>query len=349
MGTQRALLEVKDHDWTARFMRRLGLRDRSALFVFGMALLAYSVLAYTVHWHQCRDASSRQYALNEEVLRGAAAAPYQFQMYFLAPLLKQASLETQLLLRTGLGKSVRDESAFALTYWLFYSVGSFIFLTALFRYCASLSTDLSAAVACMYLVALFPLFWFDNYYHPSDPYGLFLTVLIVGRLLRRGTDWGYFVLLFVCGFFWEKHVFIPICYAIAALFERKRVAPLILPTIAGTALAAFGQLFARFLNAAPREWSGEFFPYNLKGLPWWFIWTCIVYGIQIYWTVTRSETIPPLFRAFALQFFIWPPIYIFMNGVVHETRGTFIMVALTWPVLSIAISHWMSKSAITRS
>jgi hypothetical protein len=348
MATQRDLLEMKDPGWTAALMRLLGIRERAALFLFGMVLAAYSVLAYTVHWHQIREESFGIYNLNDEVLRGVAASPYQYQMYFLAPALKRMSSGTEFLLRM-VGKAVQPESAFAFTYWLFYSFGSLIYLTLLFRLCASIATGLSAAIACMYLVAIYPLFWYDNYYHPSDSYGLFLAVMIVDRLLRRGTDLGYFLLLFVSGFLWEKHVFIPACFAVAGLLGRKRLGPLIVPTIAGTAVAAFGPVFVRLFNGVSREWSGEYFPYSLRGLRWWLLWAVALYGIQIYWTIKRSDTIPPLFRALALQFFIWPPAYIIINGVIREMRATFVMVPLTWPVLSIAISHWIRESAISRS
>jgi hypothetical protein len=61
-------------------MRWPRVRSRGALMVFALAIMAYYVNAYSVHWQRCASTPDI-FDLTQQVLQGTAQSPYQFQMY----------------------------------------------------------------------------------------------------------------------------------------------------------------------------------------------------------------------------------------------------------------------------
>jgi hypothetical protein len=327
-------------------MRLFGARERSGAWLLGLALLVYCVPAYTVHYTVCRQSASRQYILNDRVMKGTAPAPYQYQMWLIAPVLKAASDQVIRVTYTVTEKVVPADEAISLVYFLFYHLGTVLFFIAFFRLCASVASENAAAITCLVLAAVYPVFWYDNFYHPSDPYGCLLAVWIVGGLLKRGPDAMYYILLFLSGFLWEKHVFIPVSVALAALLDKKPIVPTLLAAVAGTAVAAVGSLLPRYLiYPGPREWAGAKAIENLQGLHQYLIWVGILYGIALWRILRRPGSVPTLFRGMAIQFLIWPPLYFVLGGVLKEMRGIIIMIPLLWPVLAMSIRDQLGRAA----
>lgn len=333
--------------WTDAVMGWLRIRNRGALIVFALAVMAYCVNAFAVHWPLCMGGTRpfRIYDAIQQVLEGTAASPYQFQMYVSARAVHGIAVVMQVVIETVLHRPILAATAVAISYWVFYFVGTVLFLITLMRLCALVAGDLAAAVACLFLAGAYPLFCFDNLLHPSDPYGCLLATLVMDRLVRKGTDGGYLALLFLSGFFWEKHLFIPLCVAALQWSQRRRFLKITLTAALGLAASIIGQIIPRLLYSGPRAWSGNTFLENIAGIPWFLLWTAILYGFQLRAVIRRDSSVDPIWRVMTLQFLIWPAIYLLKGGVLQEARGTMIMVPLTWPILALVITEALGRKA----
>jgi hypothetical protein len=246
-----------------------------------------------------------------------------------------------------LGRPILTARAVEISYWFLYTVGTVLFLVAMMRLCALVAGDLAAAIACLYLAGVYPVFWCDNYFHPSDPYGCLLAALAMDRLVRKGTDGGYIALLFLSGFFWEKHLFIPVCVAILQLLQRRPFLKIASTAAVGLGAGVIGQIIPRLLYPGPKAWSfgWQTFSQNIAGIHWLLLWTAALYGFQLWAIIRRDSFVPPIWRVMALQFLIWPIVYLVMGGLIREVRATMIMVPLTWPVLALVINETMGQKA----
>ena len=146
-------------------MRWLRVRSRGALMVFALAIMAYCVNAYAVHWQRCASTPDI-FDLTQQVLQGTAQSPYQFQMYVSARVVSGIAVVIRPPIEAVLRRPISDGEAVDIGYWLFYNGGTVLFLIATMRVCALVAGDLAAAIACLFLVGVYPLFWFDNEFRP---------------------------------------------------------------------------------------------------------------------------------------------------------------------------------------
>lgn len=326
-------------------MRWLRVRSRGALMVFALAIMAYCVNAYAVHWQRCASTPDI-FDLTQQVLQGTAQSPYQFQMYVSARVVSGIAVVMRPPIEAVLRRPISDGEAVDIGYWLFYNGGTVLFLIATMRVCALVAGDLAAAIACLFLVGVYPLFWFDNEFHPSDPYGCLLAALVMERLVRKGTDGGYVALLFLSGFFWEKHLFIPLCVAVLQLLQRRPFLKITLTAAVGLGASMIGQIIPRLLYPGPRAWAGwQTFSENMVGIRWFLLWAAILYGFQLWAVFRRGPLVPTIWRVMTLQFLVWPVVYLVKGGIIGEMRATMIMVPLTWPILALVINEALGRKA----
>jgi hypothetical protein len=331
--------------WMASVMSWLRIRNRDALLVFGLALITYCVNTYSVQWQLIMSGTgpSQIQNLTRQVLDGTAKSPYQDQMYVTARVVQGIASAMQPVIEVVLHRPILDVTAVALGYWLFYFVGAVLFLMVLMRLCALVAGDLGAALACLFLAAVYPIFWFDNIFHPSDPYGCLLAALLMDRLVRRGPEWMYWLLLFVSGFVWEKHVLIPLCVGVWQLSERRPLVKTVFQAGLAVAVSAAGQILPRILYPAP--WMSVTVAQNLPQIPGFLLWTGALFGFQIFAVLRRGRFVPAIWRAMMLQLLIWPPAYLILGGILIEMRGRIIQVPLTWPILALVIADAFGRKA----
>ncbi|HYF52422.1 MAG TPA: hypothetical protein VEJ63_23650, partial [Planctomycetota bacterium] len=239
---------------------------------------------------------------------------------------------------------------FAAVHMVYYTVGLVLFLALLYRLCLRFGSPAAAFCSVLYLVAIINMFWFDNDYHPNDPWGALLAVALVGEILNERRTWRYFALLFISGFVWEKHVFVPFCVAGMELI-RRRGGMLKISTELGIALglAAFGQLLPRVLYGTDRGWFGPPFSYNFTQLHLYVWGMAVVFGLPILYLLLRRNRVPLPLQILALQFPLWALIYIATPGVLREMRGILIMVPFTWPVMVQALDEWIIRADPTQT
>jgi hypothetical protein len=152
---------------------------------------------------------------------------------------------------------------------------------------------------------------------------------------RRG--WAYYVLLFLSGFIWEKHLLLPFSVALDDIYARRRLTRTLIILIFSVVLGAVGQVFLRLIitSGDTAGWGTTLLAANLKHIPHYLVGTAVLYGAQIYFMVSDRKTVPFIFRALALQIPVWFVIYLALNGVLAEMRVLYIMVPYTWPVLAM--------------
>jgi hypothetical protein len=305
---------------------------RQFLFVI---LVVYLALSYSAHWQRCRSLAELELARNQSVLQHVPTY-YLNQMYFIAPILDAGWKELSRVPAFA-GKSI---AVFGLTYWLWYTVGALMFLTVSYKTCLRITGNSFAVLSCfLYLIALFPLFWCDNVFHPSDPFGCLLAALIISRLLDDRCDLTYYLLLLVSGFVWEKHVFIPLIVAINDYSRNKPFRLTAGRAFFGVACAGFGQALVRWLNPGPKIWSGNTLAQNMHMVPRFLLLVAMLYGVQILASRKPDASTPRILQVMTLYWLAWPIIYLGVGGVLGEMRGTMIMVPLSWPLLAIVWSR----------
>jgi hypothetical protein len=303
--------------------------DRPADLWFPIIILiGLGVLIYAVLLQRSAEMASQQLAHCIQILDNAPGRlletrmwPHAIIIYWLFSLISNPS-----------------PHAFAQIYTLYYGIGTVLFVLLLFRLCRRVASTLASTFACLYLIALYPLMLFDNYFQPGDPWGTMLAVLMVEVLLaNRSRAWFYFLLL-LSGIVWEKAVLLPFSVAIFDLKSRKKLISVIGTTILGVILAIAGQMAIRFaLHQNDLAWSNVDILENIAQLPPFFLRVATLYGMQMIYIITQYRKVLFLFTALMLQFLVWPFIYFIMGGNIAEMRGLLIMVPYTWPVLAIFI------------
>ena len=171
-------------------------RDVDTLCAF-LAVAAFLIQVMTVFIPHIKSVQEMPLQLNQSVLQNTAANYYQFQMYLQAPLLDWL---WKLLPR-------QTFPSFSLLYAAYYAAGACGFLWALYGLCRRVASPPASALACLYLAALYPMFWYDNFFHPSDPWGAWLTTALVGLVLTgKQESLLYYAGLLASGFVWEKSI-----------------------------------------------------------------------------------------------------------------------------------------------
>jgi hypothetical protein len=233
-------------------------------------------------------------------------------------------------------RSDRSPHAFAQAFTFYNGLGTVLFVMLLFRLCRRVASANASTLACLYLVALYPIMLFDNYFQPGDPWGAMLAVLMVEVLLTDRSRGWYYVLLLISGVAWEKALLLPFSVALFDLKSGRKLLGVVGGTILGVVLAMAGQLSIRFaLHVNDLAWASVSVMDNVWQLPKFFLRAGALYGIQVVHEITEYRRIPFLFTALMLQFLVWPFLYFTVGGNIGEMRGLLIMVPYTWPVLAM--------------
>ncbi len=311
--------------------RRPGARLGAALVFLALGCSLYTVFKPFNLASDWRPA--QQWAVHRRVLAGEEVAPSQYQMYVHDQVLEA-------LFRHVPG---RTAARFAAVHVAYYAAGMFVFMGLLYRLCLRYSAP-GAVGACLYLVACFPVFWYDNHYHPGDPWGAALAVLLVESVLdgRRGA--GYLGLLLVSGFVWEKHVFLPVSVAAAEWLRRdgrRTTAGIVGEMIAACAFAGAGQIVLRMWLGTARAWGGPTLTENLASVPLYLAGVAVVFGPALAFQITRPQRTPLVIRTLTAQLPFWMAIYLVFGGWVCEMRGILVLVPYTWPAAALAIDRWV--------
>jgi len=308
-----------------------GSRGRAAHFG-ALALLLAAALVQTLLVHVPHHAPfvADQLALHRQVLAGTAQSPYQYQMYFI-----ERPLEWLFRLAPA-----RDAAGFARLYQWSYGLGLALFLILLFRLCRRLVPPAAATLAVLYFIAILPIFWYDNYYHPSDPWGAALAVVLIGRILDR-RHWRALLLpLLASSLLWEKALLIPIALFLGQWLAGERRPFRVIRNGLVTGLLCFcavaGQLYSRWLcRASVGSWDGVDLSTNLGQIPLYLAGMLVVFGPSLAGFVRHFRQIPPPLRALAWQIPLFIPIYLAMGGVLAEMRGLLVLVPALWPALAL--------------
>lgn len=321
-------------------------READALCLF-LVLLAFMIQVRTVFLPHIKTLQFLPLSLNQSVLNGTAENYYQFQMYLQAPLLDR------------LWRSLPSQSypSFSLLYVAYYSAGACGFLFALYRLCRRVASTSAAAFACLYLVALYPMFWYDNYFHPSDPWGAMLAAVLVGQALDGEDEKpAYFFLLLVSGFLWEKAVFLPLSTALArALAPRKPRLPRLLGmTALALAAGAVGQIVPRVHYGLDRAWDLAPLAIDWAQAPDMLLKAAALFGAPLAFLLARPRAAPLAVRCAALQLpllmvcYAWVYRSVVAGGFLYpfkEIRGLIVIVPCLWPAFALALDRLFPSRA----
>src|SRR5689334_17373641 len=131
-----------------------------------LLFVALSCVFYTVFMQSANG--EQQLKLHEMVLANKAPAAYQYQMYIHDWIIE------------GIFRAMPNSSSrwFSISYSIYYGLGLGTLLLTLFTVCSALAGRNASFSACLYLVAILPIFWYDSYYHPGDPWGAWLALLL---------------------------------------------------------------------------------------------------------------------------------------------------------------------------
>lgn len=266
----------------------------------------------------------RQFELHQQVLAGTAMAAYQYQNP-----VHDAILEGIFRLSPR-----RTADVFSLCYMAYYAVGLVAFLTALFGVCHLFAGLGPSVMACIYYVSIIQMFWYDNWYHPGDPWGAFLAVLLVRSLFRDGLA-SYYILLLASGFVWEKHVFFPLAKVVVDRASGQGRAAIARNFVFGSALAATGQVTFRLYYGSHPAGVGSLAE-NLRNFPLYMLGLAVTQGLAIYSFVRFRRELPTTFLGLLLQTPAWLLLYLGLNGYIFEHRAIhFVAIAYAAPLMAI--------------
>lgn len=316
-------------------------RRADALSLF-LVLLAFLIQVRTVFIPHIRTLQHLPLSLNQAVLAGAADNYYQFQMYLQAPLLDWLwwRLPSQ------------SYPSFSLLYVAYYGAGACGFLFFLFRLCRRLASPAASAFACLYLVALYPMFWYDNYFHPSDPWGALLTAAAIGLILDGEDEKPlYFGALLLTGFLWEKTLFLPLSAGLARLLGSSKPRPyarVLALTALATAAGALGQILPRVLYGMNRAWDLAPLAFDPTEAPDMLLKAAALFGAPLAYQALYRKDIPLAVRCLSLQLPILMLCYILVyrsvvaGGFLYpfkEIRGLIVLVPCLWPALAMGLDR----------
>ncbi len=270
--------------------------------------------------------------MHYEVLTGKAMAFYQYQMYVHDNIIERIYFL--------FGQSPYN---FAIVNILYYSIGWLLFLFFLYVLCRKYSSVLASTVVILFLIAISGFFWHDNYYHPGDSWGCFVTVFLIREILDKRRPYIIYPLYLVSGFIWEKTLLLPISVGLSDYFRNKKPAILTVELLIAMFLTSVGQLLPRlsFMYGTDRPIAGITFAANLHSIPVYILYVVIVFGLALYSILRYWRETPVIYRMIVWQFPVWIAIYLTLNGVLTEMRGIYIMIPLLWPAFAEGVDRWL--------
>lgn len=309
--------------------------ERNRIAALWLVLLVlFSV--YTVLLERSVAHAAAQLAVHLSVLDGKADAPIQYQMY----------VHDRLLAGITRWTGSPDAEALAISYTLYYGVGLALFVVLLFRLCLRVGSTTHALLASFYFVAVLPVFWYDNFYHPGDPWGAALMVLLLESVFDGRLGARYFGLLLISGFVWEKHVLLPLSVGLCAALEARHLRWRVVAEAAlGLGAAAAGQIALRLVFGTDRGWEGWSLAQNIESFPLWACGLILVFGPSLLYLATHTRRTPLILLCLAAQLPGWVAIYLVFGGVLKEMRTVLVMVPCTWPIFVLAVDQWFDRDS----
>jgi len=344
MGLGGLLRGPRPERQTLKSASRRGPPDTTA-YPYWLALpvaVFFLVVFPPLHLRSVQDAFGLQFnlksaqdafVLHGNVLAGRAPSPYQCQMWV-------HSLAVEILARVFDGSPLR---AFSRAYTLYTALGWLLALGAAHRLARRWVHPSTAVIACLALAASLPLFVFDNYFHPGDPWGLFLAFLVLENAVS-GKKTHTALYLFLSGFLWEKHLLFPFSLALAQWMKGRGGWREALRDLAvNLPLAAFGQVLFRFqfgsslsLDGATVGWD------NLGQMPWHFLWAFVLWGPAAFAATRRWGRLPVLWVCLALQYPLFLAVFLAL-GHAREMRSYLVLVAFLWPLTCLGWGDFIGE------
>jgi hypothetical protein len=273
------------------------------------------------------DNAHGQYVLHRQVLQGEALGAYQYSMtvhdHVLDAMFRLAPRHTEMW--------------FAACYTVYYAAGLTLFLLALFATCRRLTDDITSSIVCLYVVAIWPLFLYDQPYHPQDPWTAFIAILVVRTQFASRSRAPYFLLLLMGSFATEKLVFFPLSRAVADFLKRRKLSWIGVEFLLGTLLSVAGQLIFRFHYGVRPVGVGSL-RYNLSYFHHYLFGLVVTQGIAIYYLL-RGRSVRPEFWGLMVQTPAWLVLYLFLNGFIFEFRAIFLVaMAYSTPLMAMFVA-----------
>jgi hypothetical protein len=232
------------------WQRQLDRGDRAALAL--AALWPIGVVWFGLLHRQLAPSVVEQvWKLHLQVVQGSAASPYQYQMWIHDALLGPVAAALPL---------GNPALAYTLVYLCYYALGLSLTGAAVYLVARHFGSRLASVAVVLQLCTLLPAFWYDNYYHPGDPWGWLASLLAVYAVLVRQSWRLLGVALLFGGLMWEKNATLPASVVLAAWFRPTATLGDRVKTLPATALllvaAGLGPLLPRLLYSAERAFTG---------------------------------------------------------------------------------------------
>lgn len=319
-----------------KFCKYFRLSHRNELFLLILLGAIFYTQCRVIYFPFDQVASVKRATLHVDVMAGQAPAPLQYQMYVPGLLLE------------AIVRLMPDRTAltFSRVYSHFYVAIFIVGLLFLYRLCRRVASAAGSALACFFVAGIFPVFWYDSYYHPSDPIGFLITIGLMETLLDEETGgWRYYFLLVLSGFFWEKNSLLPFSVGLYQYFKGMKKSRILEVLLISLAAAAFGQIFLRvlfdtdrhFLKSSLVDNLAAFSPVSLVSFP-------LVYGPAVLsWLMLKPRS--PLLTSLILQWPVWFVIYILFGESIFasEMRCFIVMVPYTFPLLAIGFDALIER------
>ena len=277
-------------------------------------------------------------ALHREVLSNSAPSPAQYQMY---PFAVAAQTVMEML---GLNDRVpQNARRLALIYEAFYFFGNTALLISLYSFLSRFGSSSSALLATTFFAALQPVLWWDNYHHPSDPWGLLLATLLADRIYRREDDGRTLLLSLASGLVWEKHFLILPLYLVYRFRDEDKRHVVVFAFVLGVTAVA-GQVFYRLYFGFHREWAGPTLSHNLGFymLVGFVLTYVILFGLALLATAQFWRVLGFFHKAVLVAVALLPCLYLAFGGRLGEARGYVVLVPLLYPALTFGIDRWLA-------
>lgn len=191
------------------------------------------------------------WTLHQQVLAGTAPSPYQYQMWIHDLLLGPVA---------ALVPHRNPATAYVATYAAWYALGLVLASLGSYVLARQFAGRLASTGVVLLLCALLPAFWYDNLYHPGDPWGWLATLLATWAIVVRPSLPLLTLALFAAGFAWEKNATLPATLLLAAWLRpsatnatRLRAAVQTAPLLVA---AAVGPILPRLIYGTERGFTG---------------------------------------------------------------------------------------------